>query len=92
LGRAVALHVCASCHTVSAGPQRTPYKKPPAPDFSEIANRPGTTRESLLTFLETKHQTVENWRAMPGVKTTDEQSRAVVDYIMSLRKPARPNG
>lgn len=90
-GREVALHVCALCHTVSAGPQREPYKKPPAPDFRAIANRPGTTSESLLAFLETKHQTVVNWREMPGVKTTDEESRAVVAYIMSLRKPARPH-
>jgi mono/diheme cytochrome c family protein len=88
-GRAVALHVCATCHTVSAGPQRKPYLKPPARNFSGIANRPDTTAESLLAFLNTKHQSVANWRKMPGVKTTDEQDRAVVDYIMSLKKPAR---
>jgi hypothetical protein len=68
-----------------------PRKKPPAPNFSKIANRPDTTAESLLAFLRTKHQSVADWRVMPGVKTTDEQDRAVVDYIMSLRKPARPH-
>lgn len=90
-GREVALHVCAVCHTVSAGPQLKPYKEPPAPNFSKIANRPDTTAESLLAFLKTKHQSVANWREMAGVKRTDEQDRAVVDYIMSLRKPARPH-
>jgi mono/diheme cytochrome c family protein len=90
-GRTVALQVCAACHTVSAGPQMEPYKKPPAPNFSKIANRLDTTSESLLTFLKTKHQSEANWRKMPGVKTTDEQDRAVVDYIMSLRRPARPH-
>ncbi|MEO6341267.1 MAG: cytochrome c [Caulobacteraceae bacterium] len=89
-GRTVALHVCATCHTVSAGPQTKPYLKPPAPNFSGIANRPDTTVESLLGFLKTKHRSVANWREMPGVKTTDEQDRAVVDYMMSLKKLARP--
>jgi mono/diheme cytochrome c family protein len=90
-GRTVALHVCAVCHTVSAGKQMEPRKKPPAPDFRKIANEPDTTAESLLAFLKTKHQSVADWRVMPGVKTTDEQDRAVVDYIMSLRKPTRPH-
>ena len=88
-GRAVALKVCASCHTVSAGPQRKPYLRSPASNFREIANRPGTTTASLLQFLATRHQSVVNWREMPGVKTTEEQNRAVADYIMSLRRPAR---
>jgi mono/diheme cytochrome c family protein len=89
-GRAVALHVCAACHTVSAGPQMKPYRSPPAPNFSEIANRPDTSAERLLAFLRTRHQSVPDWREMPAVKTTDEQDRAVVAYIMGLRKPERP--
>ncbi|MGA0599373.1 c-type cytochrome [Caulobacter sp. KR2-114] len=88
-GRKVALQVCASCHTVSAGPQRKPYLKSPATNFSVIANKPDTTAASLLRFLSTRHQSITNWREMPGVKTTDAQDRAVADYIMSLRKPAR---
>jgi hypothetical protein len=67
-----------------------PLLKRPASNFSAIANRPDTTAESLLRFLSTKHQSVADWREMPGVKTTAEQDRAVVDYIMSLKKPARP--
>lgn len=89
-GRLVALQTCAACHTVSAGSQMKPNLNPPAPNFGRIANRPDTTAESLLAFLKTKHQSVANWRLMPGVKTTDEQDRAVVDYIMSLKKPAGP--
>ena len=89
-GRTVALQVCASCHTVSAGPQRKPYLRSPASNFGAIANRPGATAASLLQFLATRHQSIVNWREMPGVKTTEAQDRAVVAYIMSLRRPARP--
>jgi mono/diheme cytochrome c family protein len=85
-GRAVALKICRVCHMVSAGPQRAPVLKPPAPSFDTIANRPGATTESLLAFLKTKHQSVANYRDMPGLRITDEQSQAVVRYIMSLRK------
>jgi mono/diheme cytochrome c family protein len=88
-GRAVALKICRVCHMVSAGPQREPVMKPPAPSFESIANRPGATSDSLLAFLETKHRSVGNYKEMPGLKITDEQSRDVVHYIMSLRKPPR---
>jgi mono/diheme cytochrome c family protein len=87
-GRAVALRVCAVCHIVSAGPQSRPLKRPPATSFRAIANRPDTTAESLLAFLKTRHQSEADYRKMPGLKITGEQSQAVVRYIMSLRKPA----
>ena len=88
-GRAVAHKVCASCHLVSDGPQRAPFKHPPAPSFSHIANLPGVTSQSLLAFLKTRHHSEADWRKMPGLKTSDEQSEAVVRYIMTLRKTPR---
>jgi hypothetical protein len=68
-----------------------PLMNPPAPSFRAIANQRGTTAKSLLAFLATKHRSVANYREMPGLKTTDEEFRAVVAYVLSLREPTQPH-
>lgn len=54
-----------------------------APSFMEVAARPGTTAESLAHFLTDLHL------PMPTYRLSDDQRRAVIAYILSLR-PAQP--
>ena len=84
-GRAIARHTCAACHTVPDQPFE-PLKKPPAPSFRAIANKPGASAASLLAFLQTTHKSSKTYKDMPELKITDDQARKVVSYIMSLRK------
>jgi mono/diheme cytochrome c family protein len=78
--------ICAQCHVV-ADDQRVPLTlREPTPSFREIANRPGTTRESLRYFVTHTHGDLrETPLKMPYPDLTREQVNAVIDYIMSLR-------
>lgn len=88
LGRAVALNVCTSCHVVTPDQEFPPiFDGPPKPPtFSEIANRPAVTDESLRRFITTTHSSVTMPVRMPNPELMDDQVRNVVSYILSLKK------
>jgi mono/diheme cytochrome c family protein len=86
-GRNVAVTKCIACHMVSPNPPIQPVLGPGIPSFEEIANRPGTTAESLRADIKNA-----NWhdRAMPTTllqmnRLSDRESAQVVTYILSLR-------
>jgi mono/diheme cytochrome c family protein len=80
-GKQLALHDCAVCHIVAARQQTKPLVSGYGPSFFDIAERPGTTEQSLQQLLAHGHPR-SNMPA-PGLTTT--QVRDVVSYILSLR-------
>lgn len=87
-GRAFALRVCAACHVVSDDQPYPPILRQPASSFSAIANKPGTTPASLRAFLSVTHATLKTPYNMPNPELTDQQTAAVISYILSLRRPS----
>ena len=87
-GHSIAVTTCISCHVVSPDQSLKPVLGPGIPSFAEIANRPGTTIESLTGAMK-----VARWHD-PGMAPTllpmshiSDRGRAqVAAYIMSLRK------
>ena len=75
-GRVIAETNCAECHDVRSG-QRTSSA---APSFEAIANVPGMTPLALQAALQTSHRT------MPNVMLDAEELRAIVSYILALRR------
>lgn len=55
------------------------------PSFAAIANRPGTTAETLRKFVRTTHSTMAEPGNMPLMGATDYQLDQIVRYILSLR-------
>lgn len=55
-GLAFAKQVCATCHAVERGAERSP--KLDAPTFEEIAATPGITAAGLAAALQTSHATM----------------------------------
>ena len=88
LGRAVALNVCTPCHIVMPDQEFPPiFEGPPKPPtFSEIANRPDVTEESLRRFISTTHSSMTMPVRMPNPQLMDDQTRNVVSFILSLGK------
>lgn len=84
-GKFLALSVCTECHVVSADQPQPPVRRPPAPGFREIANRPGTTAKSLRAFLLTTHRALEAPQDMPRMWLSDDEASAVAAYILSLK-------
>ena len=86
-GHTIAVTTCISCHVVSPNQSIKPVLGPGIPSFAAIANRPGTTAESLAQAMK-----VARWHD-PGMTPTllpmshiSDQGRAqVAAYIMSLR-------
>jgi mono/diheme cytochrome c family protein len=77
-GRVMAREVCAECHAVGRRSTRSP--NPRSPSFFVIASTPGMTEIALNVILHTSH------RYMPNIVLNDEQSAAIIAYILSLRK------
>lgn len=86
-GRRLALTICTECHVVAPEQPAPPVLRPPAPSFATIARWPGTTAQSLRTFLRTTHTTLKTPENMPNPMLTDEMAAAVVSYILSLKNP-----
>ncbi|MBB3019595.1 mono/diheme cytochrome c family protein [Microvirga lupini] len=81
-GRRLAHEVCAPCHAVEAGQDRSPHRQ--APPFEQIARVPGMTTTALTVALRTSHET------MPNIMLEPKELRDVTAYITSLRnRPAR---
>jgi mono/diheme cytochrome c family protein len=86
-GEALALRQCAICHVVTSDPSYRPTLLRPTPSFAAIADDPNTTAQSLRRFIAATH-----WDAkaipmtMPAQLLSPEETRNVIDYILSLRK------
>jgi mono/diheme cytochrome c family protein len=85
-GEHIARFVCATCHVVARNQEFPPLLSKPAASFFDIANRPGVTAESLQHFVTTTHWDPDKLEmTMPALFPSEEQSRAVTRYILSLR-------
>ncbi len=79
--------VCAACHVVAADQTVPPGLQQRTPSFEEIAQWPRTSKKSLRRFITGTHwdkRTVP--MTMPNLGLTDEQVKAVTEYILSLRR------
>jgi mono/diheme cytochrome c family protein len=85
-GHQIALHVCTACHVVEATQEYPVLLNPPAPPFSDIANRADLTRASLRHFIVTTHWDTKTLPlTMPNPELLDFQVTDVAAYIFSLR-------
>ncbi len=78
VGQGIARRDCSGCHTVEP---TTVRELPPA--FYELAQSPATTEASLRFLLTQPHY------AMPNVRLNDDETSAIVAYILSLRERSR---
>jgi hypothetical protein len=85
-GRHLAIMLCTTCHVVAPDQPYAPTLKPPAPSFQSIAQRAGTTVDSLRSFLTTTHQGLDNQKGMPNPGLAEFQIKEISGYLLSLRK------
>ncbi len=87
-GHYLAVLICSNCHVASPDQSIEPILQPPAPSFESIAKRSTTTSETIREFLTTTHRNISNPAGMPNPELLDFQTRQVVAYLLSLRKPS----
>jgi mono/diheme cytochrome c family protein len=80
-GRQLALEACVSCHIVAADQDIKPLVPNYGPSFFAVANKPGTTAQSLSGFLAHQHRLAN----MPAPQLTAPQIADVTSYILTLR-------
>lgn len=87
-GQQLARITCSNCHVVASDSESpVPMLHESAPRFDDIANRPGTTENSLQKFIMTTHWDGETIpMTMPKPDLTKKQIVALSRYVMSLRK------
>lgn len=79
--------ICAQCHVVAADQTEPPRLEQHTPSFEEIAQWPRTSKKSLRRFITRTHWDMRTLPiTMPNPELTDEQVRAVTEYILSLRR------
>lgn len=78
-GLAFAQARCSGCHGVTAN---SVSPNPESPPFEDIANRPGTTRETLHTFLRDSH----NYPAAMNFTVDGARIRDLAEYLATLQK------
>lgn len=84
--------ICTACHVVAKDQQFPPLLQPPAPSFEEIANRPGTTVDSVRRFVTHTHWDEKTLpMKMPDLMLTTEEANELARYLVSLRKPRSGN-
>jgi mono/diheme cytochrome c family protein len=76
-GRTFAIEVCSGCHAVLPEQPFSPVAE--APRFEDVANTSGMTAIALTAWFQTSHPT------MPNIRLTDEETRNVIQYILSLK-------
>lgn len=87
-GEHIARLVCSACHEVAHDQEYAPILTKPAPSFSDIANRPGTSVASLQRFIVSTHWDVNALpMTMPNPMLSKDEARAVARYIVRLRMP-----
>jgi len=85
-GEHIARLVCSACHVVASDQEFPPILVKPAPGFKDLANRPGTTAQTLQHFILNTHWDVGTIpMTMPNPMLTHEQAEAVSRYVLSLR-------
>jgi mono/diheme cytochrome c family protein len=77
-GRQIARDICAACHAVEAGEQRSPA--PAAPSFQSVADTPGMTGTAVEVWL-----TAHPHDTMPMIVLSREEVGDISAYILSLR-------
>lgn len=70
--------ICGECHAVR---DNAVSPNPQAPGFADIANSPGLTRDTLVTFLSDAH----NYPMQMDVDLVDEDIEVIADYMLTLR-------
>jgi cytochrome c2 len=87
-GQQLARIACSECHVVESDSESpVPMLNESAPRFDDIANRPGTTENSLKKFIITTHWDGETIpMTMPKPELTKQQVVVLARYVMSLRK------
>jgi cytochrome c len=78
-GLALARRLCADCHAIQ--PRQAHSPNPFAPHFQYIASIDGMTAIALTVALQRSHRT------MPNLILSDKETRDIVRYILSLRRP-----
>jgi mono/diheme cytochrome c family protein len=77
--------VCGACHVVTQDSDETPIRRPPAPSFATLAQRPSLTEQSIREFLGSNHRNMGPTEAMPNPRLADYQIDEIVAYIMALK-------
>lgn len=85
-GKHLAILLCTACHIAAPDQPYEPTLDPPAPSFASIAGRRDVNAELLQYFLATTHQGLDNPKGMPNPGLADFQVKAIVAYLLSLRK------
>ncbi|QYJ06580.1 hypothetical protein [Qipengyuania flava] len=70
--------ICGECHAVT---DNAVSPNPQAPGFADIANSPGLTRATLVTFLSDAH----NYPMQMDVDLVEEDIETIADYMMTLQ-------
>lgn len=70
--------ICGDCHAVT---DNAISPNPQAPGFADIANSPGLTRETLVTFLSDAH----NYPMQMDVDLAEEDIETIADYMITLQ-------
>jgi cytochrome c1 len=78
--------LCYECHIAARDQAHPPTRDPPAPSFVSVAQRKEVSAESLEHFLKTTHKGMDNPKGMENPGLADFQVKAIVAYILSLRK------
>jgi mono/diheme cytochrome c family protein len=77
-GALVAKRWCANCHIVERSPSEG--RADGLPSFVDIANRPGTSKQSLRRLMTAEHG------RMPNFSLTTAEEDDLAAYILTLRK------
>ena len=70
--------ICGECHAVT---ENAVSPNSQAPGWVDIANSPGLTRDTLVTFLSDAH----NYPMQMDVDLVEEDIELIADYMMTLR-------
>jgi cytochrome c553 len=70
--------ICGECHAVT---DNAVSPNPQAPGFADIANSPGLTRATLVTFLSDAH----NYPMQMDVDLVEEDIETIADYMITLQ-------
>ncbi|MEX0342004.1 MAG: hypothetical protein AB3N06_05415 [Erythrobacter sp.] len=70
--------ICGECHAVT---DNAVSPNPQEPGFADIANSPGVTRETLVTFLSDAH----NYPMQMDVDLVEEDIEVIADYMLTLQ-------
>ena len=87
-GHHLAAMLCDECHIAARDQALPPRRDPPAPSFDTIVQRKDVNADTLEHFLKTTHEGLDNPKGMENPGLVDFQVKAIVAYILSLRKIA----